>query len=419
MQKNKAFILIFLAAFFIASFLIDVYYLNKVSIKFSNPPWEISYSDFRVFRDTANAFHFRYLNSISYGPVDIRYGPIYDFQKDFYHFRYSPFAVYLFLPFAKIPAGIALLIWSFITNALFLCSILFLAYIYDFGRTVPLNLNVITPFVIGLLVLRPYLNVVSLGQTDVFIAFLLVLVLLFYSSGMYVISGIALALILHFKPFFLPILLYFALSRKWRLLLATIITFIAFLAIPTVRPGYRQELFPLIHDWVRMMGHSISSQLANPKNESFLYTILKMANASGNVNIVYLTSSILQLLAVAALLWWSAKVALKKRDIFLTLEIPYLIIAILLCSPLIWKAALIYTIIPCAFILYNYVYGIKSRLSVICLIAFFVLTTVFNSDILKYVPITGIGNFKFIPLGVLFLFISLVAIGVTALNEAT
>ncbi len=411
-----SFIFIFLLAFLLASFLIDIYYLNKVSIKSSNPPWEISYSDFKVFHDTANGFYFRYPGSGGYGPVDIRYGPIYDFQKDFYHFRYSPFAVFLFLPFARIPAGIALLIWSFIANILFLCSILFLRYIFDKSHTISRNLKIAFSFIVSFLVLRPYLNVIALGQTDIFIAFLLVLVLLFYLNGMQLIGGITFALILHFKPFFFPILLYFALSGKWRLSLATVIAFPAFLAIPMIRPGYRQEFFLLIHAWMQMMGHSVSSQLINPKNESFLYMILKSAKVAGNTNIVYLTSGVLQLLFIAALLWWSKKIDSKKKYAFSTLEISYLIISILLCSPLVWKAALIYTVIPCAFIIYNYAYGIKNRISIFSLAAFFILTSILNPDILKYVPIAGIENLKFIPLGLLFLLASLLAISREAVD---
>jgi len=400
-MKNRPWV--WVIVFLVLSLCIDLYYYHKVSLSSADDPWQICYSDFKVFYTTAREFYLRFLNDPAYGPVDKRYGPIYDFTKEFYHFRYSPFVVYLFMPLCRIPMGVALLVWTFILNILFLMSFILLAKVFGDGSartTVLLSIACVA-------VLRFYFNNIALGQTDAVIAFLWCLFLYFFVRELTVPGAVTFALIVQFKPFFLPVLAYFILSKRWRLALYSVLAFEVFLFIPVIKTGYA-EVTSLAYDWARMINSSIGSQIGNPKNQSLVHFILQLTGRGDNERLVYLVSGVSYLVSLSLLALMRSLVSKQDRGPFRTFEVSFFLLAVLLSSPLIWKAAFISAIIPVSYILFSPGRRIWRILSLVFLALFIVFTSMLSPDMLKIFSYKASEDIKFIPIGASFLFISLI-----------
>jgi len=193
--------------------------------------------------------------------------PVYDKKENFYHFRYSPTVAFLMIPFSKLyyPRS-ALFWWSVLLTLVFLVALFLLKK--QISRDFVLTKFQETLILWGafLATLRYYLMILGQGQTDVFTALFLVLFLMAYLRKKDILSGVMLALIFQIKPFFLPILFYFLIKGKMKIVLSCIVAFVAFLFLPCFMVGWSETML-LIKEWKGILGTSIPSQLFNVKNQ--------------------------------------------------------------------------------------------------------------------------------------------------------
>ncbi len=405
MTKNRLLIAGILLSFLVVSVIADIYYYNKVSLPPEDGPWQIAYSDFRVFWTTANDFYLRYANDPAYGPIDRRYAAIYDFKKEFYHFRYSPLVAFAFVPLSRLPMGLALLVWSVILNLSFAATILILVYAFSSKGGLNAGKKIAASAIAMVLAAVFYLNNLALGQTDIFVTFLLAMFLLAYCRGRDIPAAIAFSLVLQFKPFFLPALIYLFLSGRRRIVLYTGIALIVSLAIPMVIPGYAREIFYINGEWVKMIFGSVQSQLSNPKNQSLTYMLLNSLGVAGWKIFVYKISAVFYIIAISGLLWIKRRSRAGTDPDFCGFEISVLILISLLFSPLIWKASFVYSVIPVMFALFLRMRRDTGGKDYVFLGLYFILTSALGSDITKKIPVQWLSAFKPLAAGTVILLV--------------
>ena len=185
------------------------------------------------------------------------------------------------IPFASIkyPAH-ALILWFLMLNAALAAALIILASIIakDLGLTASGRaLALWSAFLVSL---KFYFMSLSVGQSDVIVALFFVLFLAAYVRGRDIAGGLAFALILQFKPFFAPAMLYFLLAGRRKLFISSGAWFLALLIAPVAIAGFDKAM-ALLNDWVGILTMSIPSQILNHKNQSITYFIGKAVLNTG------------------------------------------------------------------------------------------------------------------------------------------
>jgi len=427
-------ITLFIVVFVIVSVIADIYYYNRVIQKDSSGKGQICYSDFRVLwfaayrmnhhvlrDDSVNPPSFRpfwFLNPglrKSVAPTGLRGEPestyaVYDPKAAFYHYRYSPFIAFTMIPLGKFfHQGYALLTWYVILNAVFLGTILLITNLLrqNFGLREKYEYYLILwgTFFTGL---RFYLMNISLGQTDVICLFLFALFLIAYVRDKEIFCGILLGLILQFKLFYFPILAYFVLIRKPKLIITTLSSFIIFLFIP-------DKLLTMLSNWHGILGTTVSSQILLPKNQSLIYTlatpllhIKSIAVTITPKDLFYSLGAVLTLSAYIVLWIFKRSIKDSEKKKYRYVEISVLIMSSLLFSPIAWKAHYITVLIPFTIALAFTLNSNKKKISFIALGLFVLFGCVIGTDLTGFLPFLEKIHFLNISLGTLFLAFALV-----------
>ncbi len=389
LKKASCSIAVFIAVFFVISIAADVVYVGRNA---DRSGWT-GQTDFKVFYTAS-----RNLAGMISGSSENR--AVYDKTESFYHFRYSPFIALLFVPFTIFAKELtSLYLWSFFTNALFLAALILIAHNIrkDFKTGEAGYFLPIWAAFLG--TLRYYLMVIGQGQTDVITAFLLVVFLYAYINDKEAACGTILGFIIHFKPLFLPVIIYFLLRGKKKLAIASAVSFLAFLCVPAFFVGV-DGAASLTREWFGMMSMSIPSQLLNFKNQSIAYgiTVLLMksgaVNAAGAGSVVYSLSALLFSVSYAFLFLF----ARARRNSFgykeKYMEVSLVFLPVLLFSPIAWEAFYTILIIPIAFAAYLAMACVKHKTLYVLAALYALFSCAWGTDITKYVPM--INNLRFI-----------------------
>lgn len=340
---------------------------------------------------------------------------VYDKSEPFYHFRYAPLTIFFMVPFALIiyPAN-ALVVWFAMVNIALLAALLLLSCQISLDFDISRSARYIILWGTFIISLRFYLMNLSNGQSDVINALLFVLFLMAYARDNEIICGIIFALIIQFKPLFLPMALYFLFTGKRRLVLSAFIGSLALLFAPAVIIGFSKTA-ALLKDWIGILNLSISSQILNDKNQSITYFVGKSILGIGALKspisaerLFYILSTIFTISAYTALILFKRSLKAAEDKKFKYLEISLLIIIALLFSPLTWIAHFICLIIPAGAV-FLFLQNIRNRKPVyIALGGFFMLSMMMGADITNFIP--GFYRMRFvnIAIGTLFLTYALI-----------
>lgn len=432
MKKVFTSLLFFIFVFTTVSIVADAYYHNRLSRSESGKNGWLCWCDFRVFWTAGHAVR----NYASIVPqTDDTYPKGLEYHKDlkkfigngrdlvynkaerFYHFRYTPFAVFLMIPFSLIPyPATALMAWYFLLNAALLTSLLLLTrqMALDFKLSRPAQYAILWgTFVLSL---KFYLMNLSVGQSDVLIALFFVLFLMAYIRGREVLCGILLALILQFKPLFFPITLYFLVSGKVKIAISAILSFLALLVAPAAIIGFEKTL-SLVRDWLEIFRMSVSSQVLIDKNQSLTYFVGKNLLSINTVKshlppdrLFYMLSAAFKMCSYIGLLLFARLSRVSAEDKkFKYLELSLLIMITLLFSPLVWVAHFINLIIPISVAVLFLSKKPGSRLVYFAAALFIILSVVAGTDLVNYKHIFDRHRFINIALGTVFLAYVIVA----------
>ena len=305
------------------------------------------------------------------------------------------------IPFGKIPyPKAALFWWSLLSTLALLAAFLLIRRLISRDFILSDTKRSIVLWGTSLATLRYYLMILGQGQTDAIIAFFWVLFLVAYLKNNEIACGIVIALILQIKPFFLPVLLYFLLRGKIKLIISAVVAFAGFLLLPCLAIGWDATI-TLLGEWKGILSMSIPSQLFNFKNQSISSvtgSIFLKNNAIKEIitpqNLIYSISALMTLCAYAMVIWISKISRVKNEKKYKYFEVSALIMASLVFSPIAWEAYFVNLLVPLAFTALLVLQSKKRNILYAALAVYFVLSCVVGTDITKFIP--GVNSFHFI-----------------------
>jgi len=428
-KKILTSVVFFLIVFTLISAAADLYYHHRLMHpKPEDKGWTCR-CDFRVYWTAGyKLINYAFPALAAQYPEDPEYrekleeyvGPnkarVYDTSEPFYHFRYSPVTAFFMVPFALItyPAN-ALVVWFILLNIALTAALFLLTRWISSDFNLSAGARSIVLWSAFMAALRFYLMSMAVGQSDVIVALFFVIFLAAYVGENEAAGGIMFALILLFKPFFLPALLYFLLAGKKKLVFSALAGFVVLSFAPAVVIGF-DKAWMLLKDWVGILNFSVPSQILNYKNQSITYFIGKhlmnfsaVKSSVSAEQLFFILGAAFTVLAYSVLLYFKkAHMAANDRS-FRYLEVSLVIIITLLFSPLVWVAHFIYLIVPGAVAA---VFVMKSRdrgRQYVALALFFGFSVIAGTDITKFVPVLSKMHFANIAVGAFFLAYALVS----------
>jgi len=261
-------------------------------------------------------------------------------------FKYSPAAALFFAPLAALPSEAAKVVW-YVLELAFLAVIFLVCW-----RMLPASgKKPIWVFVWTFLIELKFLaRELELGQVNLFILFILTLMLYSLISRKEIRTGFLWGISLLFKPYALVFLPYFLIKKKFRALVAGIAALAAGLVLPAIFYGFKGYSV-VLSEWPATLSKSTSGLLASFDNASLYGFLLKaFPGLSGQLGgAIFLTVFLL----LAAVVLWLVRVGrsapmIKNPEV---LEGAFLLILIPLFSPLGWN--------------YNYLYSLPAVLLIL------------------------------------------------------
>jgi len=255
-------------------------------------------------------------------------------------YKYSPPSALFFSAFSFLPYDWARLFW-YILEFLFLLGIFILSF-----KILPVpEKKAAAACLWTFLILLKFLGrEVELGQVNLFILFILTLMLYSLLEEKESISGLFWGISLFFKPYALVFLPYFLIKRKYRITGVGLALFLFGLALPALFYGLPGNLL-VLEEWPANLSHSTASLLSVYDNASLYGFLLKAFPASWRLEAQIILA--LALLFLGSVVLWMIKIsrAIQKSQRPEVLEGAFLFIMIPLFSPLGWYYNYLYSIL--------------------------------------------------------------------------
>lgn len=252
-------------------------------------------------------------------------------------YKYSPASAVFFSILTFLPYEIAKLIWYF-SQLIFLFLALSLSY-----DLLPLKQKKRgTVMLFSFLILAKFLGrEVELGQVNIFILFLLLLMVKASLERKEIKGGLFWGFSLFFKPYALVFFPYFILKKKLKLIASGLGMLILGFLLPAIFYGFKQNL-QVLKEWPRTLFLSTPSLIDHYDNASLQAFFLKNL-PSGQRGLAWIFIILVAFLIGFFLLWMmllSRRKGLKEPEV---LEFSYLLILIPLFSPLAWYYNYLYS----------------------------------------------------------------------------
>jgi len=211
------------------------------------------------------------------------YGIPHGLDSGFY--KYSPFVLLLYIPFTFLPYQAACIIYYFgiVIAVLLVFSIIryFIVkfIIHEANKHQGWILSVAFVFALNLLYRE-----LHLGNTNIFLLLLILMMVKLISESRFFIAGILFGLILLFKPFFLILAIPLLLHKKQRIIIGTASLFVLQAAIIIILYGW--STFYFLHaEWIKtMFSHSTSF----PSGNNIEYLVRNFITTNLPANFSYL-----------------------------------------------------------------------------------------------------------------------------------
>jgi hypothetical protein len=260
-------------------------------------------------------------------------------------YKYSPPSAIFFSLFSLLSYEIAKLIW-YLSELIFLYLILILSY-----KLLPSKLKKKGAIIVfSLLILAKfYAREIELGQVNIFIILILVLMLVAVLEKKDVLAGLLWGLTLFFKPYALVFLPYFLLKKRFKLTITGIVVIILGLMSPVIFYGFKGNII-VLKDWFTTLSQSTSPLLASFDNASIHSFFLNVFPAQKTkLALAFIMGVILVVtLSFLGMMFLGKKKGLKKPEV---LEFSFLFILIPFLSPLGWYYNYLYSILAVVFLL--------------------------------------------------------------------
>lgn len=270
---------------------------------------------------------------------------LYQISDGHLQYKYSPVSAVFFSVLALFPYEVAKLLWYLLEfYLLFLCLIasyeILPAKHKRKGLVISLSFLVLLKF-IG--------REIELGQVNIFMTFLLIMMVITLLEKKDIRSGLYWGFSLFFKPYALVFLPYFILKKKIKLMASGLGVLGAGFLLLAFFYGFQQSVF-VWKEWQRTLSLSTPSLLAHYDNSS-VYAFFFKNLPSLNGEWAWILSFCTALVVGSALLWMmivGKKRGVRRPEI---LEFSFLFVLIPLFSPLAWNYNYLYSILAVVFLM--------------------------------------------------------------------
>ncbi len=314
--------------------------------------------------------------------------PVYVPHDGIEEFKYSPLFALVFSPLAMLKKTAALYIWN-ILNILSLYLIFYLFYkLKQMSFSSPRDFLII----VCLLALtgRFIFNNITLGQINILLCSLMVLTMYLEINKKYFWAAVVLAFSLMIKFFPLLFVVYFVLTRRFKLLGFTVLMVLFFLLLPSVYSGFDLNL-RYLNDWLILLKSSPAHLFYSAKNNSFLsfYSWFFIARHDPHYVLDYyliktrLTPEVYYFWGASCFVFFSAffyDTFFTKYKEIKTVYLDYscLFVCGLLFNPLAYLNALAFMVVPYFFILRYLFYSEISKKSILVITCLVFASLIFN-----------------------------------------
>lgn len=260
-------------------------------------------------------------------------------------YKYSPASAVFFSLFSFLPYEVAKLIW-YLLELILLYLGLVISYDVLPSKHKKKGFIVILTF----LIMAKFLGrEIELGQVNIFIFFLLIVMVKAAVEKKDVKGGLFWGFSLLFKPYALVFLPYFALKKRFKLIASGLATALLGFIVPLIFYGFSGNLV-VLREWYTTLSKSTPSLIDHYDNASIHAFFLKnFPSEQRDVALIFIMG--IALIIGVAFLWimyLGKKKDIKEPEI---LEFSFLLILIPLFSPLAWYYNYIYSILTVALLL--------------------------------------------------------------------
>jgi len=258
---------------------------------------------------------------------------------------HPPAAVFLALPLARLDYPDATLVWNLISLGAFALS----AYLVV--RHLPLRFGVtaMVPLITLSLICSPFRQQCAQGQLGFILLLLVVGAWAAAKTGRWYGAGILLGLAAAIKLFPAFLLLYFCLTRRWKVVASAVLTFVVISAVSlgVLGPGayrtYVNEVLPSVEvlrsNWINASLPGLWSKLFNPAAGQHVEALWQCPVLAQTLTLVSC------LLIIAAFGWITLK---ARTDVEHDHSFALAVTAMLLVSPITWDHYLVLLLLPIA-----------------------------------------------------------------------
>ncbi len=270
---------------------------------------------------------------------------IYRASDGYLKYKYSPASAVFFSLFALLPYEIAKFIWYL--SGLFL---LFLSLIisYDILPSKQKKKGIVI-FFSFLVLLKFFAREIELGQANIFIFFLLIMMIRAVLEKNDVRGGLFWGFSLFFKPYALVFLPYFILKKRVKLIASGLGMVVLGFILPVIFYGLEGNIV-VLKEWQKTLSQSTPRLLDYYDNASIHAFFLKILPADKReLALIFIICTVL--LVCFSFLWMmlsGKKKGLERPEV---LESSFLFILIPFLSPLGWNYNYLYSLLAVAFLL--------------------------------------------------------------------
>ena len=262
-------------------------------------------------------------------------------------YKYSPASAVFFSLFTLFPYELAKYIW-YLSELVFLFLSLIISYDILPSKQKKKGLVLIFSF---LVLLKFFGREIELGQVNIFIFFLLILMIKASLKKNDVKAGLFLGFSLIFKPYGLVFLPYFFLKKRFKLVASGLGTVLIGLILPAIFYGLSGNI-TVLKAWQKSLSQSTPGLIDHYDNASIFSFFLKIVpDESRELAFIFIICS--GLLIAFSFLWMMIIGKRENLDRPEVLEYSFLFALIPLFSPLAWYYNYLYSILTIVFLI-NY-----------------------------------------------------------------
>ena len=281
-------------------------------------------------------------------------------------FKYSPASAVFFSLFSFVPYEIAKFVW-YLFVLFFLIIILNISYNLLPSKNLKKGLIISLSF---LILLKFIAREVELGQVNIFIYLVLILLLQATLVKKDIQGGLFWGFSLFFKPYALVFLPYFILKKRFKLIAVGIGLLMVGLFTPTVFYGLKGNM-AVFYDWKQTLSKSTPSLLATYDNASVHALFLNvLPDNDGTLSMIFIGCTFLILgLSLLWMMYQGKRKAIRHPEV---LEFSFLLVLIPFLSPLGWYYNYLYSLLAITLLL-NSIKDFSNILRYILVINFVVI----------------------------------------------